>query len=145
MQLEFPHELTSAVEARINQLPVAKHLGLRAEISADGMATARIEQILAHHLGGHADGSGLNGAAILNMLYCAIIGTSLAHAQGSECTTLELNVRLSHVVEPREVRAVGYVVSQTRQLIFANAAVFDWRPQPRILATGIVMRRRADR
>jgi acyl-coenzyme A thioesterase PaaI-like protein len=139
---DFSDELIAKIEPRINELPIAAHLGICARIARSGVVTAELNGLQPFHLGGRGDGLALNGAVIMGLLYCAIISPALAHALGADCTTLELNVRLANAVEPREVRAVGCAVSRSRQFIHANAAIFDWRGEPHILASGIVQRGR---
>ena len=140
---DFPDDLIARIEPRINTLPIAAHLGIHARIARSGVVTAALSEIQPFHLGGNGDGLALNGAVIMGLLYCAIISPALMHALGADCATLEINVRMANAVDPREVRAMGCAVSRSRQLIHSNAAIFDWRGEPRIFASGIVMRTRS--
>ena len=46
---------------------------------------------------------------------------------------------LMRPVLPKDVRAVGYAVSRSRDLVFAQAEIYDARDRPKVTATGIIM------
>jgi len=127
-----------ALEDKINRLPIVRVTGTTVAVSEDGVVEARLKRIRSYHLGG-GETRFVNGPVILGLLDCVIAVAGLAHLNGGRCATVELAVKLMRPVLPKDVHAIGYVVSRSRDLVFAQAEVYDARDRPKVTATGIIM------
>lgn len=127
-----------ALQDKVNRLPIVRITGTTVAVAENGVVEARLKRIRPYHLGG-GETRFINGAVILGLLDCVLAVAGLAHLDGGRCATVELAVKLMRPVLPKDVRAVGYVVSRSRDLVFAQAEIYDARDRPKVTATGIIM------
>jgi uncharacterized protein (TIGR00369 family) len=127
-----------ALEDKVNRLPVVRATGTTVAVFENGIVEARLKRIRRYHLGGGETGF-VNGPVILGLLDCVLAVAGLAHLNGGRCATVELTVKLMQPVLPKDVHALGYVVSRSRSLLFAQGEVYDARDRPKAMATGIIM------
>lgn len=138
LKLRLGLEEREALQDKVSRLPIVRVTGTAVSVSEEGVVEARLKRIRSYHLGG-GETRFINGPVILGLLDCVIAVAGLAHLNGGRCATVELAVKLMRPVLPKDVRAVGYVVSRSRDLVFAQAEVYDARDRPKVTATGIIM------
>lgn len=128
---------SAALAARINAQAIMHHLGGRARVTARGAIEVDLPRIEPFHLGG-MEANAINGATLLAMLDCALVGAGLVQFGAERCATMEMAVKIMRPVLPRGVRALGYAIGRARNITFTRADIYDLRGKVRVTASGIV-------
>ena len=118
-------------------MDIAKHLGARIEIHADGSVSARIDDIQPYHLGGQEAGV-INGVVLLGLLDCAMGAASIVQLRGERQATIELSAKIMRAVPARPVTAIGTVLSASRDLVFCQATIADENGRVAVHGTGVM-------
>lgn len=133
------HDALRQLQARINNLDVLRHFDIRTTLCADGAVEARLTRIAPYHLGG-METRAVNGLILMGLIDCALVVPAIVRLGGQRCATIETSVKILRPVIPRDVRAVGRVLSHSREIVFTQAEIFDCRGKVRATATGVVTR-----
>lgn len=125
------------LEERINDLAVLRHCGIETALLADGSVEACLPRIESYHLGG-METRAVNGLILMGLFDCALVVPAIVKYGGERCATIETSVKIFRPVIPREVRAIGRVLSHSRDIAFTQADIYDCRGKVRATATGVV-------
>lgn len=101
------------------------------------MAYVSIEKIQAIHTGGFQS-TAINGMVLMGLLDSAICAATLSHLAGTHCATLEISVKFIKPVIGNNIKAVGEVMSHSRDIYFCKSSIIDATGRIRALATGVV-------
>lgn len=127
------------VEERVNNLAIAKHLGAKVEVQADGSVHARIDEIQPHHLGGQ-EANAINGVVLMGLLDAAMGAAAIVRLRGERQATIELSAKIMRAVPARAVTAIGSVLSASRDVVFCQAVISDENGRPAVHGTGVMKR-----
>lgn len=125
------------LQERINALDVLRHCDIETTLFADGTVEARLTRIAPYHLGG-METRAVNGLVLMGLFDCALVVPAIVRHGGDRCATIETSVKILRPVIPREVRAIGRVLSHSRGIFFTQADIYDCRGKVRATATGVV-------
>ncbi len=106
--------------ARIEALPIVKHLGLEIGLDDTGTARAWLSSVEPFHLGGLEEAV-LNGGIVLSLLDAVVASAALVHVGRGRCGTVQLNAQIARPVPARRSVAVGRITDGGRRLLFAEA------------------------
>lgn len=124
-------------EEKLNELPVFKVFGAVIEIPESGKAYVSIEKIQDIHTGGFQS-TAINGMVLMGLLDSAICAATLSHSDGAHCATLEISVKFIKPVVTNNIKALGEVISYSRDIYFCKSSIADSAGRIRALATGVV-------
>lgn len=125
------------IEEKINELPIFKVFGAVIEISEAGLACVSIDNIKNIHAGGFQS-SAINGMVLMGLLDSAICAAALSNLDSEHCATVEISVKFIKPVVGGNIKALGEVISRSRDIYFCKSSIVDSAGRVRALATGIV-------
>lgn len=134
---ETPNRPFSRIEEMINSLAIFKLFGAVVKIEAVGSATATITQTGEIHAGGFQSTS-VNGMVVMGLLDASMCSAALSHFESTHCATVEMSVKFMKPVFGTDIRAMGSVISTSKDLFYCQASISDNFGRIKALATGIV-------
>lgn len=125
------------LEKFINDIPIFKLFGAQINIQEHGKAFVNIEQVKDIHTGGFQS-TAINGMVLMGLLDSAICSAALSYLDGNHCATVEISVKFIKPVVGNNIKAVGEVISRSKDIFFCKSSIIDSTGRVRALATGIV-------
>lgn len=136
MLSENLQSVARCLEAKINAMPIVRHLGMKLSIGNANEAVVRIDAVQDFHLGGQ-ERPVLNGTVLMGLLDCAMASAAIMRLGGARCATVEFSVKLMKPALASDVYATGKVLSAKGGLLFCEGRVYDRRDQLVVMATSV--------
>jgi acyl-coenzyme A thioesterase PaaI-like protein len=127
----------AAWQARLNALPLLRHLGAALDLSDDAVVRVRLLERHPFHDGGLGTDA-LNGAVVAALMDCGMAASGILAFRGRTCGTLHLSIDYMKPVRIAEPVIECRVVRRTDSIVFVEARLAGRDGGACVRASGIV-------